>query len=226
MVVLLDIEGTVCPITFVKECMFPYFLRNYAAYLRELEFPLDPAQNELARTLSGFPEAATESRALLQAHIDSLVARDIKHPVLKAFQGLVWQQGFDKGELRAPLYADAIRFIDAAPEAYIYSSGSVAAQKLLFSHVDVAGALRDMTPRLKGYFDLTTAGSKHEPQSYARIARAIGCAAAQVTFYSDNVGEVEAARAAGMQGRVVERPGNAPLSPEDRARHQCITRLE
>lgn len=223
MVVLLDIEGTVCPISFVKESMFPYFLHHYGEYLAELQFPVNRDQNSLAQTLSGFPPATTSTLALLRTHIDTLVANDIKDPVLKAFQGVVWRRGFEKGDLKAPLYADAIRFIDSSPDTYIYSSGSVAAQKLLFGHVDVEGKLVDMTPRLKGYYDITTAGFKQERTSYEKIARDIGCTAAEVTFYSDNVQEVKAALEAGMQSKVVIRPGNAELTSEDRVRYECVS---
>lgn len=226
MTVLLDIEGTVCPISFVKECMFPYFLNNYAAYLTDLEFPLNKSQNSLAQTLGGFPAEITATLALLKAHLDDLVAKDIKDPVLKAFQGIVWQQGFEKGDLKAPLYCDAISFICATPDVYIYSSGSVAAQKLLFGHVEVAGALVDLTPKLKGYYDITTAGFKHEKTSYQKIASDIGCASGEVTFYSDNVQEVKAALEAGMKSKVVVRPGNAPLSSEDEEQYQCISTFE
>lgn len=223
MVVLLDIEGTVCPISFVKECMFPYFLHNYAAYLLELEFPINKNQNALAETLSGFSSGTISTLSLLKAHIDTLVANDVKDPVLKAFQGIVWKMGFEKGDLKAPLYPDAITLINSSPETYIYSSGSVAAQKLLFGHVDVEGTLVDMTPKIKGYYDITTAGFKQERSSYEKIIGDIGCTPAEVTFYSDNVQEVKAALEAGMHAKVVIRPGNAELSSEDQERYECVT---
>ena len=121
------------------------------------------------------------------------------------------------------MYEDAIAFINRSKSVYIYSSGSVGAQKLLFSHVDVNGALVDLTPKLKGYFDITTAGFKQEKDSYLKIAADIGCDPADVIFYSDNVLEVKAALEAGMASKVVVRPGNAELSESDKKSYECIS---
>lgn len=221
-VLLLDIEGTVCPITFVKDVLFPYFLQQYSNYLEPLQFPIVKDQNDLAKVLLGFPYEVTQTKLSLTAHIDSLVKNDIKDPTLKAFQGIVWKMGYDKGDLKAPLYPDAIKLLESAEKIYIYSSGSVPAQKLLFSHVDIDGKLVDLTPKLQGYYDITTAGFKQEKDSYIKIAQSIGCQPQDIVFYSDNVQEVSAALAAGMGGYVVVRPGNAPLTTQDRTTFQCI----
>lgn len=222
-IALLDIEGTVCPITFVKDCLFPYFSKQYPSYLRDVSFPIDKSDGGLADVLAGFPKEAIASIDQLKNHIDDLVARDVKDPVLKSFQGLVWKEGYAKGDLKAPVYEDAIAFINRSKSVYIYSSGSVGAQKLLFSHVDVNGALVDLTPKLKGYFDITTAGFKQEKDSYLKIAADIGCDPADVIFYSDNVLEVKAALEAGMASKVVVRPGNAELSESDKKSYECIS---
>lgn len=218
-IALLDIEGTVCPITFVKDVLFPYFLLKFPAYLQDLEFPLQP-QNDLAKILTGFPEQATLDAETLKLHIESLVAKDIKDPTLKAFQGVVWKLGYTNGDLKAPLYPDAIDYINRAKKIYIYSSGSVPAQILLFKHVEVSGKLVDFTPKLSGYFDITTSGHKQESSSYTKILKDIGCGPSEVVFYSDNVKEVEAAIESGMRSKVVIRPGNAPIGE---VQYDCIT---
>lgn len=222
MIHLLDIEGTVCSITFVKDVLYPYFLESYSLYLDKIEFPLTK-DDEVSKILSQFDQAVTESRDTLTKHLQHLVDSDIKDPVLKAFQGLVWKRGYESGLLRAPLYPDAIRFIQSTEPIYIYSSGSIAAQKLLFSYVDVDGRLVDMTPRLLGYFDITTAGSKQETGSYEKIAAEIG---KPITFYSDNIGEIRAAASAGLETRLVIRPGNAPLTAADKAGFRCMESFE
>lgn len=221
-VLLLDIEGTVCPITFVKDELFPYFLREYSSYLDQVQFPIVKDENQLALILAGFPSEVTGSKAALLAHIDGLVKNDVKDPALKSFQGIVWKSGYDKGDLKAPLFDDAIELLETKENIYIYSSGSIGAQKLLFSHVDKQGQLVDFTPRLLGYYDITTAGFKQEKDSYTKIAQSIGRQPQDIVFYSDNVQEVRAALAAGMGAYVVERPGNAPVSSHDRASLQCI----
>lgn len=50
-------------------------------------------------------------------------------------------------------------------------------------------------------------------------------APSEILFFSDNVKEVEAAIAAGMQAVVVDRPGNAPLSADDRAKYKVVDSL-
>lgn len=226
MISLLDIEGTVCSITFVKDVLYPYFLNAYREFVSSIPFPIDAKNDEVSCILAKFPEEATSSLDSLNKHIYYLVSSDIKDPVLKAFQGIVWEKGYFKGDLKAPLYKDAIEFIQTNSPIYIYSSGSVYAQKLLFRHVDVDGVLLDLTGRLLGYFDITTSGYKQERSSYENIISAIGCQASDVTFYSDNVLEVKAALAAGMAAKVVVRPGNAPISKEDEESLELISTFE
>jgi enolase-phosphatase E1 len=135
---------------------------------------------------------------------------DRKITPLKALQGLVWQQGFDSGALRAPVYEDAVRALrrwrEQGLKLYVYSSGSVAAQRLLFSHTERG----DLTPLFSGYFDTTT-GSKLEAESYRTIARSIDLPAETTLFLSDHPGEIEAARDAGMRALCVDREP-VPLS--------------
>lgn len=223
MVALLDIEGTVCLISFVKDTLYPYFLETYANTIANIIYPIAAENDEISAILSGFPQLATQSKESLQQHISQLVASDTKDPVLKLFQGKVWKQGYALGELKAPVYADAIDFLRRAEKTYIYSSGSVPAQKLLFAHVDVDGKLADLTPQLSGYFDITTSGYKQEKQSYINIARDIGVAPQDIVFYSDNINEIEAADAAGLVTRLVVRPGNVPVPEEQQARFTTIT---
>ena len=105
---------------------------------------------------------------------------DRKVTPLKALQGMVWAGGYASGELVAHLYDDAIaalqRWADARMPVYVYSSGSIAAQKLYFSHTRAG----DLTAGLAGYFDTTT-GPKRDPESYRRIASTIGRPGARTT---------------------------------------------
>ncbi len=105
---------------------------------------------------------------------------------------MVWAGGYASGELVAHLYDDAIaalkRWAAARRPVYVYSSGSIAAQKLYFAHT----AAGDLTPCLAGYFDTTT-GPKQDAESYRRIASAIGRPAADLLFLSDVAAELEAA---------------------------------
>lgn len=98
---------------------------------------------------------------------------------------------------------------------FIYSSGSIAAQKLLFGYT-IDG---NLLPYLSGHYD-TTSGPKTEASSYERIAEHIGIQdKGSVLFLSDNVKEVAAARQAGLQARIVSRPGNAEVPFEEQQKY-------
>jgi len=102
----------------------------------------------------------------------------------------------------------------------IYSSGSVAAQKLLFAHTDAPNP--DLTALLSSYYDTVNAGPKQDPSSYAAIAAAEDIPPGDWIFLSDNVKEVVAAKEAGMESTVLIRPGNAPLTSQERSAHKAV----
>lgn len=223
---VVDIEGTVCLISFVKDTLFPYFLEQIPLKLRELTYPInsnDEHSSPITSVVAGFPLDKTTSYETLLEHITLLVRQDIKDPTLKSLQGLVWQLGYDNGDLVAPVYQDAIDFIQRfnrvkENKVYVYSSGSIKAQKLLFGHVGGPEGSFDLNPEFEGYFDITTSGFKQETSSYENILKDIGeLTPSNVLFLSDNVKEVQAAVSAGMQSYIVVRPGNYPLTQEDKS---------
>lgn len=191
--ILLDIEGTTSSIAFVAEVLFPYARARLTAFVAE-----HPA--EAAPILAQVP--GDDPVATLIGWIDA----DAKETPLKTLQGMIWAAGYADGTLRGHVYPDTPaalrRWHAAGVPVHIYSSGSIAAQKLLFGH-SIAG---DLTPYLSGYFDTTT-GPKREATSYARIADAIGLATEAVLFVSDMAPEIDAARAAGMQALRIDRDG-------------------
>lgn len=199
---LLDIEGTVCPIAFVKDVLFPFFCSKVSVLLQSN----DP---EVKRLLAQFP-----AQDNLQEYIQDLVARDVKDPILKQLQGHVWAQGYYNGEIKAPVYKDAIELIKRKPEVYIYSSGSVKAQKLLFGHVEDPSSTKsiDLQPFIKSFFDINTSGKKTEPESYQKILQNIGKQPDDVLFISDNILELDAASQVGLETILAVRPGNPPVT--------------
>ncbi|ODV77298.1 2,3-diketo-5-methylthio-1-phosphopentane phosphatase [Suhomyces tanzawaensis NRRL Y-17324] len=229
---VLDIEGTICPITFVKDTLFPYFLEKLPDFLQSVSFPLDQKGDDVQKILHGLPEEVKHSRESSLEYLEGLVKADVKDPVLKSLQGYIWKTGYESGELKAPIYEDSIKFIREYPSKntriYIYSSGSIKAQILLFAYVNDNGKSVDLNPFLSGYYDITTAGFKQELTSYQTILKDISREddPATVLFLSDNVAEVEAAKASGMQSYIVKRPGNAPLTNEDLQKHKVIESLE
>jgi enolase-phosphatase E1 len=199
---LLDIEGTVGDIAFVRDVLFPYARKRTAETLRtRWSDPQIVAIVAEAASAAGKPlsssDAATEQ---FLAWTDE----DRKITPLKTLQGLIWRDGYASGELKAHLYPDAIEAIDVwrkqGLRIFIYSSGSIEAQKLYFAH-SVAG---NLTNGIENYFDTTT-GPKAAAESYKKIATAIGLAPSQILFLSDAPAEVTAAKTAGLQVRHIDR---------------------
>jgi enolase-phosphatase E1 len=207
-VVLLDIEGTITPISFVYDVLFPYARRELAAFLAQRwdEPEVRSARARIATDAGG----ADFSRESIVPHLLDLMDRDVKATGLKELQGLIWRDGYDRGGLRSILFPDvppAIRgWREAGIAVCIYSSGSVAAQKVFLAHTEFG----DLTPLIRDYFDTTT-GAKQEVESYRRIARRLDVDAAGVLFISDVPAELDAAVAAGMAVRLAVRPGNRPI---------------
>lgn len=173
-----------------------------------------------------FPDEFRNDRTRLEEHVRDLVSRDVKASYLKALQGYLWLQGYESGVLKAPLFEDVPSFIQDAhasgTKIIIYSSGSVAAQKLFFKHTNATPA--DMSVFISGWYDTVNAGPKMEVKSYETILAAEDSqTASEWLFLSDNIKEVEAARAAGMQSYAVVRPGNAPLPSDLELSTQAVT---
>jgi enolase-phosphatase E1 len=192
--VLTDIEGTTSSLSFVKDVLFPYARAHLAGYVR------DHAQDsEVARQLDAVRREAGDPALSPEAVIDRLIAwidQDRKITPLKALQGMIWENGYRNGDFQGHIYADAVQVLRdwhaRGLALYVYSSGSVQAQKLLFAH----SGFGDLTPLFDGYFD-TTVGGKLDTGSYRAIAASIGVAPAEILFLSDVRAELDAAAAAG-----------------------------
>ncbi len=193
--IVTDIEGTTSSIDFVHQTLFPYAQRRLRRFLHEhggeaeVRSILDEIAQTVGRTLT--TDAAADV-------LEQWIAEDRKATPLKALQGMIWDIGYRSGELQGHVYADTApalrRWHGAGRRLYVYSSGSVAAQKLIFGHT----AEGDLQPLFSGYFD-TRIGGKREADSYRAILREIGLPGAAVLFLSDVGEELDAARAAGMQ---------------------------
>lgn len=192
--ILTDIEGTTSSLSFVKDVLFPYTRERMAEYVRQhaQEFSVKKELEEV-RQLSGKNLNNSEIIEQLIRWIDE----DKKITPLKSLQGMIWENGYKKGDFKGHVYEDAARNLkkwkQAGLKLYVFSSGSVQAQKLLFAHTDYG----DLTPLFSGYFD-TTIGNKREANSYRKIAESIGIPPGEILFLSDIREELDAARSAGM----------------------------
>jgi enolase-phosphatase E1 len=190
--IITDIEGTTTPISFVRDVLFPYAQARLPGFVA--------AHSAAPAVAEALAEAArlAAGRDVLGALLDWMAA-DAKVTPLKTLQGLIWDEGYRRGDLLGVIYPDVPpvlrRWHAAGVRLYVYSSGSVAAQKLLFGHSDAG----DLAGLFSGFFD-TRVGGKREAGSYAGIARAIGVPAGEFVFLSDIAEELDAAVAAGMNG--------------------------
>jgi len=225
---LLDIEGTTTPVTFVTDVLFPFARKRLREFLEAhaQEPPVAAQLEALEREHAHEDQTDAPPRwnegdriASACAYLEWLMDRDRKTTPLKALQGSIWEHGYRAGDLVAPVYDDVppayARWRAAKREIAIFSSGSVLAQKLLFAHTNAG----DLTSFISAYFDTTT-GPKKAPASYRKIAAAMGKPPEQVLFVSDIAGELDAAREAGMHTSLCARPGarDALSSTHDRIR--------
>jgi enolase-phosphatase E1 len=199
---LLDIEGTVSPIAFVRQILFPYASKALPAFVAA--HADDVQVREWLQTAAQDMPAAEPDDADIVRQLQQWIAEDRKHTALKALQGEIWAQGYTDGEYQAPVYPDAVAFMRQwhadGGDIAIYSSGSVPAQKLLFRYSDAG----DLNPLLSAYFD-TAVGAKQMMESYLNIIDALDAAAAEITFCSDVFGELDAAHQAGLHTVLVDR---------------------
>ncbi|MBQ4813873.1 2,3-diketo-5-methylthio-1-phosphopentane phosphatase [Pseudoalteromonas luteoviolacea] len=194
--ILTDIEGTITRISFVKEVLFPYAAKHLPAFVRCNESdPIIQAQIEAVKQEIAQPTAS------LETVIDTLLSwidADLKITPLKQLQGLIWQTGYQQGDFTGHIYPDAYQYLQQQHQAgsalYVYSSGSVKAQQLLFAHSDYG----DIRPLFTNYFD-TKVGHKQSSLSYQNIVNQIPFESHEVLFLSDVVEELDAAKQAGLQ---------------------------
>jgi enolase-phosphatase E1 len=224
--ILLDIEGTTTPIAFVTQVLYPYARTHQRSclyrhgdspqYLALIErFRQEHAADEAAgQPVPPWPGAAADPRPPLLAYAEWLMDRDRKSPALKELQGYVWEGGYQRGEVAGQVFEDVPRAFERwrreGVRLGIFSSGAVLAQRWLFR----CSSAGDLSPLLRWYFDTHT-GSKQDPESYRRIAAEVGELPRDILFVSDVVGELNAARAAGLGTIMIERPGNIPQPPHD-----------
>jgi enolase-phosphatase E1 len=220
--VLVDIEGTTSTIAFVRDVLFPYADAHLDAYVAAHRADSEVAQAMLeAAQLAGETADADDATVLAQLH--DWIAEDRKATPLKTLQGLIWAEGYARGDLRAHVYPDAAsglrRWHEAGLELYVYSSGSIAAQKVLFAN----NSQGDLTPLFSDYFD-TTIGHKREARSYTTISRAMRTPPEDIVFLSDVDAELDAAHETGMQTVRLLRP--ADTLPGATTKHPAVTTFD
>ncbi|MFM7653610.1 MAG: acireductone synthase [Vulcanococcus sp.] len=223
---LLDIEGTTCPVSFVADVLFPYARQRLRPHLEThgqdpevaalvtdaLQLWLSdttPATQQLLESSGAFQPADTAAARAAQVvpYLEWLIDHDVKATPLKDLQGRIWREGYASEAIQATLFSDVPdalkRWHQQGLVLAVYSSGSVAAQQLLYGHCQNG----DLTALFSHWFD-TRSGAKQEAESYRTITTAMDTNPAAVLFISDSLPELEAAASAGLAVLFSDREGN------------------
>ena len=222
--IVTDIEGTTSSLSFVKDVLFPYAAEHLRDYV--LEHRTEAAvrrQLNATAELAGLP--SHDVKPLIR-QLTEWISSDTKATPLKALQGMIWEGGYRSGAYTAHLYDDAIRGLHEWHEQglslYVYSSGSIHAQKLFFEF----SRYGDVRPLFRDYFDTTT-GNKHDVESYQGIEQAIAVSAEQILFLSDVEAELDAARSAGYLTCRLSRPADyGPGAADITSAHPVCTSFD
>lgn len=220
-VILMDIEGTTTSISFVHDVLFPYARKRMLPFVgSHLDHP--EVQSYLAQAVETINSEEKKQYTVLDwpeivTHLIHWIDADRKHGALKGLQGIMWDEGYKSRSYQGHVYADVLpqwkKWSDAKKTLAIYSSGSVQAQKLLFTH-SIDG---DLTPFLSHYFD-TSMGAKREPGTYKNIAQNLGVSPSQILFLSDIPEELDAAKQSGFKTTQILRPGAIASTKHEHAR--------
>lgn len=205
--VLLDVEGTLGSRSFVRDVLFPYAHARLPFWLREHgDAPRVAALLDTLRAEAGTPDA---TRRELVTTLRGWMDDDRDLTPLKTLQGLIWQDGFEQGAFTAHLYRDAYKALKrwhrAGHTLAIYSNGSVGAQRLYVARTYWG----DLSGWFSGFFD-SEVGPKTDPISYGRICETLGADPPSVLFCSDEVEELDAAKALGLQTVQIARDDQPP----------------
>ncbi len=205
--ILTDIEGTTTSVSFVYEILFPYF-RNNIEKLKNLS-TLPEVKEAFKQTIE-----LAEQEGITLSNNDQIIQQllawslaDKKISPLKTLQGILWEEGYKSGEIKGHVYSDVapnlIRWKNLGIQLGVFSSGSVAAQKLIFGYSEKG----DLTPNFSAYFDTKT-GGKREVETYSKISKELTISPSEILFLSDIKEELEAADKAGFQTIQLVREGN------------------
>lgn len=193
--ILTDIEGTTSSLSFVKEVLFPYSRQHLAEFVRQ--HATEPAVASALSDAAKMMQLTAYDQTMVVAQLLRWIDEDVKAGPLKILQGMIWQEGYRTSAFKGHIYPDALHHLRAWKAQgillYVFSSGSVQAQKLLFGHTEYG----DITALFSGYFD-TQVGSKKSPAAYTSIADAMDIAPSNILFLSDIKEELDAASQAGM----------------------------
>uniref|UniRef100_A0A0K0FAP2 Enolase-phosphatase E1 (inferred by orthology to a human protein) n=1 Tax=Strongyloides venezuelensis TaxID=75913 RepID=A0A0K0FAP2_STRVS len=231
--ILTDIEGTTTSISFVKDVLFTYASNNVDNFLQRFwnNKSFENVKNKLIKLSED------------EGNVDDLIIKDVENvddicknirrwieldkklTPLKELQGLMWEEAYNNGLIKGHVYDDVPPALENLKKKgiklYVYSSGSVKAQKLIYGFSEKG----DLTKLFDDYFD-TNIGHKIDVSSYKRISETISLKPSDILFLTDIEKEAIAAHEAGYQVKILQRPGNSPLSPEAHKKFEVINSFD
>ncbi len=200
--IITDIEGTTSSIDFVHHVLFPYSIKALPEYVRR-----NSQRQEIATIITQVKQEINQLDANIEVVIATLLSwieADKKITPLKTLQGFIWENGFKNSHFTGHLYEDAyhnlLKWYRVGIKLYVFSSGSIKAQKLLFGYNHYG----DLTYLFEGYFD-TNIGSKKSVSAYQNIAKAIGLMPQEILFLSDVTAELDSAKNTGYHTVLLDR---------------------
>lgn len=205
--ILTDIEGTTSSITFVYEVLFPYFKEHVHeltshAQLNEVKQAFAEVSAIVAQEEGRHLTTTEEVLSCIKKWSDE----DRKVTPLKVLQGIIWKRAYESGSITGHIYDDVPTALNQwrtlGLKIGVFSSGSIAAQKLLFRF----SSFGDLSVHFSNHFDTTT-GSKRDAQTYQKITDFLGLQPENILFLSDVAEELAAADHAGLQTLQILRPG-------------------
>ncbi|MEV5535866.1 acireductone synthase [Saccharopolyspora shandongensis] len=222
--VVLDIEGTLTATSQVHVVLYDYARPRLGPWIdAHGDDPVVAEAVAQVKADAGLAEQAgtAEVVAVLHGWMDA----DRKASPLKTLQGLIWADGYARGELTTDYFADVVpalrSWLDRGLRLAVFSSGSVAGQVASFSNT-TSGDLRGL---FSHHFDTVNAGPKRERASYDAIAAGLGSAPGEIVFFSDVPAEVDAAAAAGWRTVGVARAGE-PFADADFGSHPVVSTFD
>ena len=205
--ILMDIEGTVISVAFVREILFPFAKRRLASFLHERR--QDPDVLQWTTVCQDAIEIETGTRPgyeALPVMLTDWIDQDRKQAGLKALQGMIWDEGYRQRAFVPELYGDVLPALTQwrarGIRLGIYSSGSEQAERLLFAHTNAG----DVTSLFEHFFD-TRVREMKTASSYRTISEQIGLPPHHILFLSDAERELDAASLAGFRIAHIVRPG-------------------
>jgi enolase-phosphatase E1 len=211
--ILTDIEGTTSSVHFVYEVLFPYFREHINDLTKHAQI------NEVKQAFAEVIDIAYQENGKHLTTTEEVLEclklwsqEDRKLTPLKALQGVIWKNGYETGAITGHVYEDVPSALNQwrimGLKIGVFSSGSIAAQKLLFRFSDFG----DLSGHFSNHFDTTT-GPKKEVETYYKISQFLGLEPHQILFLSDIPEELHAADQAGIQTIQLVRPGTSAAWP-------------